>query len=65
VEYGVASMGSRVYSGSPLVIECSEGVSTSSSPVDVPGTSVNLKVDGKSVRTFVLARRSCSNYAQC
>jgi hypothetical protein len=53
---GDASLGARVCSGIPLAMECSEGVSTSSSLVDGPRTKLNLNVDGRSAITSVLSR---------
>jgi hypothetical protein len=53
---GVASLGTWNYSGIPLAIKSSEGVSTSSSPIDGLGTSLNLNVDGRKGRNYVLSR---------
>jgi hypothetical protein len=55
-EEGVASMGTQTWSGSLLFVECFEGVSTFSSPIDVPSASLNLSFDGIKVSTYVLAR---------
>jgi hypothetical protein len=53
----VASLGTQTCSGIPLAIEFSEGVSTSSSPVDGPGASLNLNVmEGMLVLLFWLGR---------
>jgi hypothetical protein len=54
----VASLGAQTCSGSPLAIECSEGVSTSSSPVDGPGTSLNLNAPMAGMLNF------CSGQAE-
>jgi hypothetical protein len=62
---GVVSLGGQTYSGIPLVIEFSEGFSTSSSPVNGPGEILNFNTDGRRVITFVLAKQSCNNYAHC
>jgi hypothetical protein len=64
VDEGVASLGACVYSGSQLVVECSEWVSTSSS-VNGSSAILNLSTEGKRVRTYVLAMHSCINSVHC
>jgi hypothetical protein len=61
---GVASLGTWAYSGSSLAIECSEGVSTSSS-FDVTDASFNLNTAGRKFSTFVLSRKRYINYVHC
>jgi hypothetical protein len=60
--YSVESVGDQVCNGIPLATECSEGVFTSSSPMDGPSTNINLNIDGKSVKTYVLSRKSSNNF---
>jgi hypothetical protein len=52
------------YSGSPLPVEWSERVSTSSS-IGGTGVIINLSSPGKRVRTLFLAMQSCINSAHC
>jgi hypothetical protein len=64
VDEGAASVCAHIYSGSPLVIEWSEWVSTSSS-IGGAGVILNLISVGKRVRTSVLDMQSCINYTNC
>jgi hypothetical protein len=59
---GVASLGARVYNGSPLAVECFERVSISSF-VGGPVIILNLSATGKRVRTSILAMQSCISSA--
>jgi len=59
------SLGAQVCSGIPLVVECFERVSASLSPVGGLGISLNLNVDGRSIITYVMARKSSNNSTHC
>jgi hypothetical protein len=60
----IVPVGTRHCSGSPLPIEWSEKVSTSSS-IGGAGVILNLSSTGKIFITFVLAMKSYINFAHC
>ena len=64
VAKGAASVGSLVCRGSPLAVEWSKWVSTSSS-IGGAGVILSLRSSGRSVSTSILVMQSCINSAHC